>query len=167
MRGIFSWQPAVADWAAHQLHEVPAKISAEVHTVHRTHFAGNRTVIDVPLFLRDPAVYGRMSRVGTLGPGPTLSTEGRTDRTEVELVDPWGTICAIFEEMAWAATDPAPRIEVVCTEKIQSELPSSDDHLDNTETHTAIPPERAPPVTKDRVRPPKQTPENPKLRGAK
>jgi hypothetical protein len=99
-----------------------------------------------------------MSRVGT-------TDEAKTDRQEIENVDPWGTICAVFEEMAWASTDPAPRIEVVCTEKIQSELPSSDDHLDNSATHTIITPERAPPVTKDRVRPPKQTPENPKLRG--
>jgi hypothetical protein len=159
LRGIFSWQPAVADWSTLAVREVPARISAEVHTVHRTHFAGNRTVINIPLFLRDPSLYGRMSRVGP-------SDESKTDRTELENVDPWGTICAIFEELAWASTDPPPRIEVVCTEKIQSELPSSDDHLDNSATHATIPPERAPPVTKDRVRPPKQTPEKgPRLRG--
>lgn len=158
LRGIFSWQPAVADWTTVMLHNVPGRISSEVHTVHRTHFAGNRTVIDIPLFLCDPALYGRMSRVG-------VEDETDTRKSEIENVDPWGTICAIFEEMAWATTDPVPRIEVVCTEKIQSELPSSEDHLDNSATHATIPPERAPPVTKDRVRPPKQTAENPNLRG--
>jgi hypothetical protein len=99
-----------------------------------------------------------MSRVG-------VEDETDTRKSEIENVDPWGTICAIFEELAWATTDPVPRIEVVCTEKIQSELPSSEDHLDNSATHAIVPPERAPPVTKDRVRPPKQTPENPNLRG--
>jgi len=158
LRGIFSWQPAVADWTTAVLHDVPSRIGAEVHTVHRKHFAGNRTVIDIPLFLCDPALYGRMSRVG-------IEDVTSTSPTEVENVDPWGTICAIFEELAWATTDPIPRIEVVCTEKIQSELPSSEDHLDNSATHTTVPPERAPPVTKDRVRPPKQTAENPNLRG--
>jgi len=158
LRGIFSWQPAVADWTTLKLRNIPGRIATEVHTVHRTHFAGNRTVIDIPLFLGDPALYGRMSRVGT-------EDETDTKGSELENVDPWGTICAIFEEMAWATTDPAPRIEVVCTEKIQSELPSSEDHLDNSATHTTVPPERAPPVTKDRVRPPKQTAENPNLRG--
>jgi len=158
LRGIFSWQPAVADWTTVKLYDIPRRIGTEVHTVHRKHFAGSRTVIDIPLFLCDPALYGRMSRVG-------IEDETDTQKSEVENVDPWGTICAIFEEMAWASTDPVPRIEVVCTEKIQSELPSSEDHLDNSATHTTVPPERAPPVTKDRVRPPKQTAESPNLRG--
>jgi hypothetical protein len=158
LRGIFSWQPVVADWTTLMVHAIPRRIAAEVHTVHRKHFAGSRTVIDIPLFLCDPALYGRMSRMGT-------TDETSTHHSEIENVDPWGTICAVFEELAWATTDPAPRIEVVCTEKIQSELPSSEDHLDNSATHAIVSPERAPPVTKDRVRPPKQTAENPNLRG--